>query len=65
MIIKQLDYDEYKGKKYRAEVHSDSYLSIEPKGEGFSIGWVATDKEIVEPLEDDMPIQTMVQKSIT
>ena len=54
MIIKQLNYDEYKGKQYKAEVRSDKYLSIEPEGEGFSIEWVVADKEIVEPLEDDM-----------
>ena len=54
MIIKQLNYDEYKGKKYRAEVRSDKFLSIEPEGEGFSIGWVVADEEIVESLEDDM-----------
>lgn len=35
MIIKQLNYTEYQGKKYEAEIHSDKYLSIEPEGEGF------------------------------
>ncbi|MBO5621921.1 MAG: hypothetical protein J6N21_19545 [Butyrivibrio sp.] len=54
MIIKQLKYDEYKGRQYKAEVRSDKYLSIEPEGEGFSIEWVVADKEIEEPLEDDM-----------
>ena len=39
MIIKQLNYDEYKGKKYRAEVRSDKFLSIEPEGEGFLEEW--------------------------
>jgi hypothetical protein len=31
MIIKQLNYDEYKGKQYKAEVRSDKYLLIEPE----------------------------------
>ena len=34
MIIKQLNYDKYKGKQYKAEVRSDKYLLIEPEGEG-------------------------------
>ena len=54
MIIKQLNCDEYKGRQYKAEVRSDKYLSIETEGEGFSIEWVVADKEIVEPLENDM-----------
>ena len=54
MVIKQLNYDEYKGKKYKAEIHSDKYLSIEPEGEGFSIEWKKADTEIIEPLTDDM-----------
>ncbi len=54
MVIKQLNYDEYKGKQYKAEIRSDKYLSIEPEGEGFSIEWIKSDTEIVEPLTDDM-----------
>jgi ribosomal protein S18 acetylase RimI-like enzyme len=54
MVIKQLNYDEYKGKQYKAEIRSDKYLSIEPEGEGFSIEWKKADNEIVEPLTDDM-----------
>ena len=54
MLIKQLNYDEYKGKKYKAEVRSDKYLSIEPEGEGFSIEWIPVENEIVEFLEDNM-----------
>lgn len=54
MIIKQLNYTEYQGKKYEAEIHSDKYLSIEPEGEGFSIEWITSEEEIVEPLTDDM-----------
>ncbi|MCR5771460.1 MAG: GNAT family N-acetyltransferase [Butyrivibrio sp.] len=54
MVIKQLNYDEYKGKKYKAEIHSDKFLSIDPEGEGFSIEWIKVDSEIVEALTDDM-----------
>ena len=35
MIIKELDYNTYKGQKYQAEILSDRYLSIEPSDEGF------------------------------
>jgi len=54
MVIKQLNYDEYKGKKYEADIRSDKYLSIEPEGEGFFIEWIKSDTEFVEPLTDDM-----------
>ena len=37
MIIKQLEYDDYKGKKYKAEILSNEYLSIEPEGDRFEI----------------------------
>ena len=37
MIIKDLDYANYKGKKYKAEIHSDQYLSIERYDKGFSM----------------------------
>ena len=40
MIIRKLDAESYKGRKYQAEIVSDRYLSIEPAGEGFEIGWV-------------------------
>lgn len=52
--IKKLDYEEMKGKSYHAEIHSDSYLSIEPDGKGFHIEWKKSDKEIIMPLEDEM-----------
>ena len=54
MHIKQLDYNDYTGKKYKAKIHSDKYLSIEPKGDGFDIGWVQVDEPIEKTLEDDM-----------
>ncbi len=45
MEIKQLDPKEYKGKEYHAELHSDKYLSIEPRSDGFEIKWM--DSEII------------------
>ena len=33
----QLDYNEYKGRKYNAEIRSDQYLSIEPGDNGFEM----------------------------
>ncbi len=54
MLIKQLNYNEYKGQKYVTEVRSDKYLSIEPEGDGFAMHWVDSDKEIVKHLEDEM-----------
>ncbi|SDB64469.1 N-acetyltransferase [Butyrivibrio sp. INlla16] len=54
MTIRQLGYDEYNGKRYKAEVRSNKYLSIEPADDGFSVEWIEADNEIVEPLEDDM-----------
>jgi len=52
--IKQLDYNIMKGKSYKAEIHSDKYLSIEPKENGFEIIWKKSDKELVMPLQDDI-----------
>ncbi|WP_158588671.1 GNAT family N-acetyltransferase [Butyrivibrio sp. X503] len=54
MIIKPLDYKKYKGQKYKAEVFSDKYLSIEPKGDGFDIKWEESDETIVKYVEDDI-----------
>ncbi|MCR5765805.1 MAG: GNAT family N-acetyltransferase [Treponema sp.] len=39
MIIKELDYNTYKGQKYQAEIVSDRFLSIEPSEEGFLEKW--------------------------
>lgn len=54
MIIKKLSYDEYKGRKYQAEILSDRYLSIEPEGEGFEIRWVMSNEPLKMSLNDDM-----------
>ncbi len=54
MTIKRLDYAEYKGRRYRSEIVSDRYLSIEPEGEGFEIKWTISDKPIRLPIEDDI-----------
>ncbi len=54
MFIKQLDYNEYKGKKYKSEVYSDLYLSIEPEGDGFDMKWVNSDEPLLKILEDEM-----------
>ena len=54
MIIKKLAYDEYKGRKYQAEILSDRYLSIEPEGEGFEIRWIMSDEPLKMSVNDDM-----------
>ena len=54
MIIKKLDYEEYKGRKYQAEILSDRYLSIEPAGEGFDIQWVMSDEPLRMSINDGM-----------
>ena len=52
MIIRKLDSEEYKGRKYQAEILSDRYLSIEPEGEGFDIGWVMSDEPLRMSVSD-------------
>ncbi len=54
MEIIQLDYNEYKGKKYTAEIHSDQYLSIEPGNGGFEIQWVDAGTELKMSIHDSM-----------
>ena len=54
MIIRRLDYGEYKGQKYQSEIHSDRYLSIEPSGEGFDLRWVMSDKPLRMSVNDVM-----------
>ena len=54
MIIRKLDYEEYKGRKYQAEIVSDRYLSIEPEGDGFDIGWVMSDEPLRMSVNDVM-----------
>ena len=54
MIIRELDYEEYKGQKYQAEIVSDRYLSIEPAGEGFDIRWVMSDEPLRMSVNDSI-----------
>ena len=54
MVIKQLDYQTYKGQKYVTEILSDRYLSIEPAGEGFDIRWVLSDEPLRMSINDHM-----------
>ena len=54
MIIKELDYKKYKGKKYQAEILSDRYLSIEPRDEGFDLKWVMSDEPLKRTLNEDL-----------
>ena len=54
MIISKLDYEEYRGQKYQAEIMSDRYLSIEPEGEGFDIKWVMSDEPLRMSVNDTM-----------
>ena len=54
MIIKELDYKKYKGKKYQAEILSDRFLSIEPVDEGFSIKWEMRGEPLRMTLDEDL-----------
>lgn len=54
MEIKKLNYADFAGKTYHAEIRSDRYLSIEPEGDGFAIEWKAIEPELVKELTDDM-----------
>ncbi|MBO4858207.1 MAG: GNAT family N-acetyltransferase [Treponema sp.] len=56
MIIKELDYNEYKGKKYQAEILSDRYLSIETEeeSEGFDIKWVMSSEPLRMTINEDL-----------
>ena len=54
MIIKELDYDTYKGQKYQAEILSDRYLSIEPSDEGFEVKWVMSDEPLRMTIYEDL-----------
>ena len=54
MVIRKLDYKKYKGQKYRAEILSDRFLSIEPEGEGFDIRWIMSDEPLRMSIDDDM-----------
>lgn len=54
MTIKELDYRDFKNKKYHADIKTDRVLTIEPSEEGFSMKWEKLEKGIVMPLDDDM-----------
>ena len=54
MIIKELDYNTYKGQKYQAEILSDRYLSIEPTAEGFDVKWVMADEPLRMTIYEDL-----------
>lgn len=54
MTVKKLDYEKYKGQKYRAEILSDRYLSVEPDGDGFDIKWVLSDEPLRMSVNDNM-----------
>ena len=54
MVIEQLNYGEYKGRKYQTEILSDRYLAIEPAGEGFDIEWVMSDEPLRMSINDTM-----------
>ena len=59
MIIKELDYNKYKGQKYQAEILSDRYLSIERMAgsdddEGFEIKWVMSEEPLRMSITEDL-----------
>ena len=52
-MIKKLDYNEYKGRKYSLKIKSNKYLDIIPSEFGFKLEFVDTN-EYIKVLEDDM-----------
>ena len=52
MIIRKLDREEDRGRKYHAEILSDRYLSIEPEGEGFDVRWVTSGEPLRMTIDD-------------
>ena len=46
MVVEQMNYEEYKGRKYQTEILSDRYLAIEPVGDGFDIKWVVSEEPL-------------------
>ena len=54
MRISQLDYSEYRGRKYAAEIHSDRYLSIEPGDNGFDMHWVDSETDLRMSIQDSI-----------
>lgn len=53
IMIKQLNYDEFKGKKYSITIKSNQYLDIKRVKEGFNLTWVKTSL-YEKTLEDSM-----------
>lgn len=54
MTFRKLNYKDWKGQKYQAEILSDRYLSIEPVEEGFHLRWVMNDKKLTMSVNDTM-----------
>ena len=54
MEVKRLDYEQYKGVEYKADIHSDRFLSIEPSAEGFCVCWKQADAAFQMLLSDKM-----------
>ena len=54
MDIIRLDYNEYRGRKYSAEIRSNRYLSIEPGNGGFEIRWVGAGTDLKMSIRDSM-----------
>ena len=54
MEIRRLDDDEYRGRQYSAEIHSDRYLSIEPRPEGFELRWMDAETDLRMSVRDSM-----------
>lgn len=52
--IKKLDYEEYKGKEYEAEITSDRCLVIVPDERGFNLYWEKTEPPFHMTLKDKM-----------
>lgn len=54
MEIRRLDVAEYRGREYSAEFHSDRYLSIEPRPEGFELRWMDAETDLRMSVRDSM-----------
>ncbi len=53
MRIKELNYNEFKNKKYSIEITSNKYLDIKRTDDGFDLKWISCD-EFKNVLEDEM-----------
>lgn len=52
MEIKQLRKQEYQGREYSTEIHSDKYLTIDPVDEGFIMKWMESEKDLKMSIKD-------------